>query len=66
MRAGGSVALNGETLGRLGDLRAIGRFDVTTRLRPRNELQIVWHGAAPPDQPLDAPPGEAFLEIRSD
>ena len=63
MLPGGSVALNGEMLGRLPDLGAGGRYDVTRRLRPRNELQILLEGVAMPEESATAPPGEVFIEI---
>ena len=60
----GFVKLNGRTLGRLSDAGMGGRYDVTERLLPRNELQIVLRSAASVEV-ADEPPGEGVLEIRS-
>jgi hypothetical protein len=64
--SGGSAALNGQSLGEIANLGAIAWYDVTARLSVRNELQILLSGAVPaPESPAD-PPGDIFLEIRSD
>jgi hypothetical protein len=66
MPLAGSVALNGELLGRLPGPLASGQYDVTKRLHARNELQILLENMASPDPALAAPPCEASIEIRAD
>ncbi len=59
------VALNGQSLGTLPGDGTAGRFEITARLAPRNEVRLegakrsaraTWAG--------DQPPGEVCLEIR--
>lgn len=64
MPPGGSVAVNGEPLGRLPDLGTRGEYDVTQRLAGRNELQILLMKGLLVEGDSSTPPGEAFLEIR--
>jgi hypothetical protein len=62
----GSIELNGVLLGALDGKAACGRFEVTGRLDPRNELRLRLQ--TPGDSHLPAsgsPPGEISIEIQS-
>lgn len=62
--ADGSVTLNGQLLGRLPGLGASARYDITSKLHPRNELQIFVTAVVMPAESACDSPGDVFLEIR--
>lgn len=63
-QAAGSVALNGQQLGRLSGGADLCRFDVTERLETRNELVITLETTpSPGETAATSPHGEVFLEI---
>ena len=65
MPPGGTVAVNGESLGRVPEFGTRGEYEVTKRLAARNELEILVAEGVPTEEASATPPGEAFLEIRS-
>ncbi len=59
-----TLALNGEELSRPSRPATLGCHDVTTRLCPRNTLEIRAFGSAVPAQESVEPPFDVYLEIR--
>ena len=57
-----AIALNGESLGTIAGTEAAREFDVTSRMKPRNELAI--EVVELPDSPAPPPPRKAEANVR--
>ena len=63
--AGGTVTLNGTTLGTLPGGQPSSRFDITSRLQRRNELTVEVEWRPPPSRPeQENPSGSLIGEVR--